>query len=203
MGKFKKIDKALANGGIGLLPTETVYGLAVDPRQTDAVDRLYAIKGRDFNKPLALCVKNIKQAERYGEVAGLAKTLAKKFWPGPLTLIVAARKDIDLDPRLLSSNTAGETTIALRCPDVSWTKRLKTLPLALTSANASGEPDPLTFREAYYIMGPHVQAFIDGPTASLGLPSTLLAVSRQSVKILRSGSITVDDLAEFNIDWTS
>lgn len=203
MGQFKKVDKALKTGGMALLPTETVYGLAVDPTQTDAVDRLYALKGRVFNKPLALCVKSLKQADHYGDMRGLARKLAKTFWPGPLTIIVPAHDPLDLDPRLLSTNRTGQKTIALRCPDIAWAKRLKSLPLALTSANPSGAPDPLTFREAFHTMGSQVQAYIDSPTEGRGLPSTILSVSGRSVKILREGRLSADAFAKFDIDWSA
>jgi len=203
MGKFKDVDTALKQGGICLLPTETVYGLGVDPFNSDSVDRLYALKGRDFDKPLALCVKNIKQAERFGKFNILAYRLAKKLWPGPLTLILNAQDGLELDPRLFGTSRTGERTIALRCPDISWIKKLDNLPIALTSANKSGDPDPLSFREAFYTMGAHTQAVIEGPIKSYGLPSTIVAISGEQAEILRRGPLTADDFAEFNIEWAT
>ena len=77
----------LNHGGVAILPTETVFGLAGRADQKETVDRLYTIKGRDFDKPLALCVENLEMANIYGHMSGLASELASAFWPGPLSLV--------------------------------------------------------------------------------------------------------------------
>ncbi len=209
------IDAALKAGGICLLPTETVYGLAVDPKNTEAVKRLYHLKGRHFNKPLAFCVSNRAQAETLGQLSPLARALIECFWPGPLSLIVPAnaalfKKRSHYDPRLFGTDANGTHTVGLRCPDIFWMASLKRLPLALTSANRSGDPDPHTFKDAFEAVGKDVQAVIDVDVNQPqtqhrlkrgNLPSTILSISGQSAKLVRLGALTQDDFSKFEIEW--
>ena len=86
-----KINAALNNGGVALLPTETVFGLACRAMNQNAVDKIYAIKGREFDKPLAVCVHSLEQAEDLGTFNPLARKIAHEYWPGPITIIVKAK----------------------------------------------------------------------------------------------------------------
>jgi len=112
MSHWSEIKTALDAGEVVILPTETVYGLAARADMADAVSKIYDIKGRDFDKPLAVCV------------------------PGSLTLVLNVKDGTALDPRV-TSNSSGVATIALRCPDADWRADISD-PLALTSANRSG-----------------------------------------------------------------
>lgn len=202
MSKYTDIDDAIGKGHLVLLPTETVYGLAVDPASEDAIDRVYTAKGRRFDKPLALCVRDIEQAEIFGHLNDLSRALMKRFWPGALSLIVPVKENSGLDDRVTGVNAAGERTVSLRCPDINWRKKLNCLPLALTSANRSTYPDPITYREAAFSMGKYVEASLETSLAGGGKPSTVLALDGRRGTLLREGDITRRDLFDFDIEWT-
>jgi L-threonylcarbamoyladenylate synthase len=195
------IDRALKNAGVVILPTETVYGLAARADTSSAIDKIYAIKGRAFNKPLALCIRDIKQAEVYGQFSPLAQELANHFWPGPLSLIVPTKFDAGLDTRVLGKGANGQKTISFRCPDANWRDELS-LPLALTSANRSGEPETLSAKAAVSALGHEVEAVLDGPDCSVGLASTILTINGNTARVLRQGSLTPEDFAPFDIEWS-
>ena len=187
---LSEIKAVLKGGGIAVLPTETVYGIAARADNSAAIDRIYAVKGRDFDKPLAVCVGNISQAETLAVFSPLAKALAAKFWPGPLTLVLPARHK-RVDARCYQ----GET-IALRCPDISWRESLAKTPLALTSANRSGEPPSVTANT-----GLAVDAVLDNGPSHSGIPSTVLSVNGNTTHLLRAGAIKAEHFAEFDIGW--
>ncbi len=187
---LSEIKAVLKGGGIAVLPTETVYGIAARADNSAAIDRIYAVKGRDFDKPLAVCVGNISQAETLAVFSPLAKALAAKFWPGPLTLVLPARHK-RLDARCYHGQT-----IALRCPDSDWRKTLAKTPLALTSANRSGKPPSVTANT-----GLEVDAVLDNGPSTGGIPSTVLSVRGKTVDLLRAGAINAEHFAEFDIGW--
>lgn len=189
MSASEVIDKVNA-GGVCVLPTETVYGIACRADNAEAVERIYAIKGRGFDKPLAVCVSDLKMAENLAEFDPSASCLATEFWPGALTLVLPA-KDKTLDARCYQ----GET-IALRCPDIEWSKSLKA-PLALTSANRSGEPAATTANT-----GLEVDAVLDTGPSREKIPSTILLVKDGKIKCLREGALKADALAAYDVEWS-
>jgi len=194
----------LLHGGIAILPTETVYGLAGRADNPEVVNRIYALKGRDFDNPLALCVENIGMANTYGTMTGLASELAQSFWPGPLSLVVKARGHNKLDSRLYGKNQRGQITISMRCPQADWLASIQDIPLALTSANPSGQPAPLSSDQAAAYLGDGVDAIYSGPPCHVGVSSTILSIDGRQVKILRQGSLYPEDFVAFNIegdDW--
>ena len=186
------IKETLMMGGTCILPTETVYGLAARADESKAIDRIYAIKGRSFDKPLAVCVSGIVQAEELAEFTPEAKALADAFWPGPITLVLPA-KNKSLDARCYQDDM-----IALRCPDIAWREHLLDIPLALTSANRSGEPDATTANTA---INAEVDGLLDMGPAKGGTPSTIISVTEDNIKGLRLGALTIDDLARFDVEW--
>ncbi len=188
MSASEVIDK-INSGGVCVLPTETVYGIACRADNAEAVERIYAIKGRGFDKPLAVCVSDLKMAESLAKFDPLASHLATEFWPGALTLVLPA-KDKTLDARCYQ----GET-IALRCPDIEWSKSL-TAPLALTSANKSGEPAATTAET-----GLEVDAVLDTGPSREKIPSTILLVQNGKIRCLREGALKADALAAYDIEW--
>ncbi|MEO0637908.1 MAG: L-threonylcarbamoyladenylate synthase, partial [Pseudomonadota bacterium] len=109
-----KCLEALRNGGLAILPTETVYGLCADATNEDAVAAIYRAKGRPSHNPLIAHVCDTGMAARYGVLDDSALRLAKRFWPGPLTVVVPAHADAN--PPLASDVQAGLRTLALRCP---------------------------------------------------------------------------------------
>ncbi|MDB2438256.1 L-threonylcarbamoyladenylate synthase [Hellea sp.] len=186
---LNNITAVLKGGGVCVLPTETVYGIACRADHPKAIDRIYAIKGRGFDKPLAVCVRDIEAAKKLAEFDDMALKLAKEFWPGPLTLVLPV-KNKTLDKRCYQGGT-----IALRCPDIEWREHFKQ-PLALTSANKSGEPAATTAET-----GLEVDAVLNTGPSREKIPSTILAVKDGKVTCLREGALKADALAAYTIEW--
>jgi len=189
MTTLSDITKIINEGGICILPTETVYGIACRADNAAAVERIYAIKGRGFDKPLAVCVSDVDMAQGLAEFCPMASRLAKEFWPGALTLVLPA-KTKHLDARCYQ-----DETIALRCPDIAWSKNLAA-PLALTSANRSGEPTATTAQTEL-----DVDAVLDDGPSREKIPSTILLVQDGKIKCLREGALKADALAAYDIEW--
>lgn len=189
MTTLSDVARILEDGGVCILPTETVYGIAACADHQDGVDRIYEIKGRDYNKPLAVCVKNLEAAKDLAQFDEIAQKLADSFWPGPLTLVLPVQ-DTKLDTRCYQ----GET-IALRCPDIEWRTSFD-YPLALTSANKSGEPAAITAQTDL-----EVDAVLDRGPSREKIPSTILLVQDGRIKGLRAGALKADAFSGFDIDW--
>jgi len=189
MTDWDQIQTALEAGNVVLLPTETVYGLAAQAGNPDAITKIYDIKGRDFDKPLAVCVKDIAQARNVAEFDKISLRLAEKHWPGSLTLVLNLRKDTNLDPRV-TSNFQGIRTVALRCPDADWRKHIEK-PLALTSANRSGEPDCVSYAAAMEALGDEISASLGTEAPLSGAPSTVLRVDAGKFTVLRQGALEI------------
>jgi len=177
MTTLSKISATIHQGGVCILPTETVYGIACRADDSAAIDRIYAIKGRDFDKPLAVCVRGIEAAQKLAQFDETAKRLADEFWPGALTLVLPVQSKT-LDKRCYQ----GET-IALRCPDIAWRESFE-IPLALTSANKSGEPAATTADT-----GLEVDTVLDTGPSRKKIPSTILLVKDGTIKCLREGAL--------------
>lgn len=183
------VCEALNADDVVILPTETVYGLAARASSNLAVEKIYAIKGRDFNKPLAVCVKDIAQAEQLVSFDPMARDLAEKYWPGSLTLVLDAADNIQIDPRALG-NVEGVKTIALRCPDADWVEYLE-YPLALTSANRSGEPDSVRYNQALAALDGNISTGMAATRPLSGAPSTIVRVSDGKMTLLRQGELDI------------
>ena len=179
----------LRSGQIVAIPTETVYGLAADASNADAVAKIYAAKGRpDFN-PLIVHVADQSAAENLAEFSPMAHQLAQAFWPGPLTLVLPLRTDADI----AGAVTAGLPTIALRCPAHPVMQALlkKTgLNIAAPSANKSGGISPTRAEHVLAGLGGAVPMILDGGPCSAGLESTIVAVRDNGWQILRPGPVT-------------
>ena len=183
----------LMAGQIVAIPTETVYGLAADAQNAEAVTRIYAAKGRpDFN-PLIVHVRDQKAAEKLGVFNATAQALAETFWPGPLTLVLPLQPDA----AVARAVTAGLPTIAIRCPahPVMQALLLKSgLSLAAPSANPSGSISPTRAHHVLKGLGGAVPMILDGGSCSAGLESTIVAVRDDGWQILRPGPITSEDI---------
>jgi len=189
MTSLADISKVLNEGGICILPTETVYGIAARADNSAAIDKIYAVKGRDFDKPLAVCVRDLEAAKKLAQFDETALRLADEFWPGALTLVLPVENKT-LDRRCYQGDT-----IALRCPDIEWRESFES-PLALTSANKSGEPAATTAQT-----GLAIEAVLDSGPSREKIPSTILSVKNGQIKCLRGGALKADALALFDIDW--
>lgn len=180
----------LRAGGIVACPTETFFGLLVDAHNHHAVERLVLLKGREASNPVALLVPNVSTAETVAEsLTPHARTLADRFWPGPLTLVVRARSG--LSPLLVKDGRVG-----MRVPGESVALDLVRAfgsPLTATSANKSGEPPARTSDEVAAAFGTNVDAIVPG-RAPGGAPSTVLDVTVSPPLVLRAGAIHIDSV---------
>ena len=177
------------------VPTETVYGLAADARNAEAVARIYSAKGRpDFN-PLIVHVPDLAAAERLGIFGEVERALAARFWPGPLTLVVPRTADCPV-ARIA---TAGLDTIALRVPGHRAMQALLAesgAPLAAPSANASGRVSPTKAEHVLASLDGRIALVIDDGPTTAGVESTIARVKDGAVEMLRPGPVTAEMLAE-------
>jgi L-threonylcarbamoyladenylate synthase len=181
------------------IPTETVYGLAADATNAEAVARIYEAKGRPSFNPLIIHVGNLKEAQAIGDFSGEAIELAQTYWPGPLTLVVPLRRDA----AIAAIVTAGLPTIALRVPAHPAMQALlrKTgRPLAAPSANASGSISPTRAEHVLKSLRGRIPLIIDGGQTERGIESTIVAATGGPLRLLRRGPIEID--AEFGSSET-
>lgn len=188
----------MRGGGLVAVPTETVYGLAGNGLDEKAVAEIYEVKGRPEVKPLSLMVHDAASMERYCEnVPPQAYTLAKKFWPGPLTIMMKAKPCV---PEIVR---AGGETVGLRCPDHPLTLELlekSGVPFAAPSANPSGEPSPKNADSVLKYFDGKIDAVLDGGECGIGCESTLIDLSRTPYRILRQGALPADEIADAFVD---
>ena len=196
--KLSQAAALLKNGQLVAVPTETVYGLAGNGLDEQAVEQIYEVKGRPQVKPLSLMVPDAGAMERCcREVPPQAHALAKRFWPGPLTIVLRSR---NLVPAIVR---AGGDTVGLRCPDHPMTLellRLSGIPFAAPSANPSGEPSPKTAQEVKAYFDGKIAAIVDGGPCGLGKESTILDMSRKPFRILRQGALPAEMIADALVD---
>ncbi len=178
----------LSEGALVAVPTETVYGLAADGLNAAAVAAVYRCKGRPPEKPLSLLVAGEEALSLWcREVPPQAVALARRFWPGPLTLVLPARTE-QIPPMV----RAGGETVGLRCPDHPLTLdvlRRCGRPLAAPSANPSGAPSPRCAQEVLTYFQGEIPAVLDGGACVLGRESTVLDLSVRPFRILRQGGL--------------
>ncbi len=185
------VDRAaaiIAAGGLVAFPTETVYGLGADASSEAAVGRIFSAKGRPTDNPLIVHIARPESAAVYGRLNATAETLAARFWPGPLTLVVTAIGPIAAAAR------AGLPTVALRCPDHPVALALLSacgLPVAAPSANRSGRPSPTAVSDVLEDLDGAIDAVLDGGPCRIGVESTVVDCSRRQATILRPGGVPV------------
>ena len=185
--------QAVVEGELVVFPTDTVYGVACDPYNPAAIEKLFAAKGRVREKAIPLLLADAKYVR--GVSSGLPATalrLGQAFWPGALTVVVPRR--VDLPPNL----SAGDT-VAVRVPGHDELRQfLETCggALAATSANLSGQPDALTAEQAAAYLGKSVRVMVDGGTAPGGVPSTVVNCAVDPPVVLREGAIALDRILE-------
>lgn len=185
--------EALKSGRLVLLPTETVYGLAADASNPQAVARIFEAKGRPRFNPLIAHVASALEAEEVAIFDSRARALAEAFWPGPLT-IVAPVRDTD---KVCDLARAGLDTVAVRVPAHSRARAVISAfggAVVAPSANRSGRPSPTTFDDAMEETGHAVGAAVDGGPCAVGVESTVVSVLGGEVALLRPGSVTRDEI---------
>ena len=179
------------------IPTETVYGLAADATNAEAVARIYEAKGRPSFNPLIVHVPDLPEAAWIGDFSGEALALAKEHWPGPLTLVVPQRTGAGIATIV----TAGLPTVGIRIPAhpaMQALLRRVGRPLAAPSANASGSISPTRAEHVLRTLGGRIPMIIDGGATERGIESTIVAATGGALRLLRPGPIDVD--AEANMD---
>ena len=190
------VAEQIRNGKVLGMPTDTFYGLAADPFNLRAVDRVYEIKSRSRHKPLSLLVESIDQAEDLTRPLPSAfYLLARKFWPGPLTIIVRAA------PRLPLKVTANTGNVALRVPSASIPLAViqaSGIPITATSANISGESECTTAEGVKEQLGQLIPLIVDGGTSPRTVASTIIDLTDDagSWRVLREGAIPTTEIAE-------
>jgi L-threonylcarbamoyladenylate synthase len=181
----------LRMGDVVGFPTDTVYGLAALARHGRAVRRVFEVKGRSFSQPLILMVADPEQLAGWAEVDERAMGYMRRWWPGPLTLVLRAAEGVG--PPL--TGRSRPRTIAVRIPDHEVALALLRQvgeALATTSANRSGEPPALTPLESAWVPG--LAAVVDGGRAPGTVPSTLLDISGERPRVLRQGPVPEESL---------
>jgi tRNA threonylcarbamoyl adenosine modification protein (Sua5/YciO/YrdC/YwlC family) len=184
---------ALSGGDIIGMPTDTVYGLAADPFHTGAADRLFRLKGRPRHVELPVLVASEEQAlSLCTAVPAEARRLMERYWPGPLTLVLPRRPDLDAD--------LGEedVTIGIRCPahPVPLAICAEVGPIATTSANRHGEPAITTAEGVAKAFGPEIALVLDGGNCDQ-LPSSVVDCTGGAPKVLREGRVSVAEILAF------
>lgn len=190
---LKRAAGTLRRGGLVVMPTDTVYGVAADAFSPDAVTRLLAAKGRGRDMPVPVLIGSLRALD--GIAAGLspaARALTQAWWPGGLTLVVRQQPSLAWD----LGETAG--TVAVRQPlhPVALELLARTGPLAVSSANRSGMPAAMTMGEAVEQLADSVEVYLDGGPCSAGVPSSIVDVTGDAPVLLRAGEISADALRE-------
>lgn len=183
----------IKQGGLVAVPTETVYGLAANGLAAQSVAKIFALKGRPENKPLSLMVSGTEAMDGLcRDIPAAARALADIFWPGPLTIVLKAKRGLIPD-----EVRAGGETIGLRCPKHPKTlELLKTcgLPLAAPSANPSGGESPKAAASVLDYFDGEIEAVIDGGDCAIGVESTIIDMSQTPFKLLRQGAVSEDEI---------
>lgn len=186
------IKRSLAEGGSIAFPTDTFYGLGVDPGNAEAVERIFTIKERPAGKPILILIDDRERLKDWtAEVPELAEKAMDAFWPGPLTLLFPARDDI---PKAL---TAGTDKIGIRLPDSAIARQLVHdlgHPLTAPSANKSETDNPLNADDVNQSIGSAIDWIIDAGPAPGGAPSTVLDVTVSPPVIVREGAVSRADI---------
>ncbi len=189
-------DQIRAGEVLGM-PTDTFYGLAADPFNLRAVDRVYEIKSRSRHKPLSLLIESIDQAEELAQpLSEEFYVLARKYWPGPLTIIVKASS------RLPLKVTANTGNVALRVPNAKIPQAVvqaAQIPITATSANLSGESECTTALAVRDQLQGRISIIVDGGTSPRDVASTIIDLTDEEArwKVLREGAIPAREISEF------
>ena len=189
-----RAGEIIRRGGLVVFPTETVFGLGGNALDASAASKIYAAKGRPSDNPLIIHIAYPEDAAQYTETSELFDRLAKRFMPGPLTVVLPAK------PVIPKTVTAGLPTVAVRCPSHPVAHALieaAGVPIAAPSANLSGSPSPTTFAHVKEDLDGRVDMILGGE-CEIGVESTIVRLDGpDSLTLLRPGGITPEQLGEF------
>lgn len=182
--------QVMEEGGIIAFPTDTVYGLACPAFSRKGIEKLYQIKGRETTKAIPILIGSLDQLSMIAPaLPEAALNLADHFWPGALTLVIPRSPDL---PDVISA----QPTIAVRMPDHPFTLTLikQSGPLATTSANRSGQANPLSAEDVMAQLGGLIDLVLDGGVVTGGVPSTIVDCTTTKVSIIRQGAISEEEI---------
>ena len=186
--------KLLQQGELVVLPTETVYGIAADARNGDAVKKIFEAKGRPQDNPLIVHIHGMKMLEGLvAEVPARAHKLAKAFWPGPLTMVMPR------GPEVSAVTCAGLDTVGIRMPSNPVVQQVidrSGIAFAAPSANLSGKPSPTNAADTLTDMNGRLPLILDGGESAVGVESTVVAITGEKPMLLRPGYVTREQLEE-------
>lgn len=190
--KILYVASLLKKGEVVALPTETVYGLGANALNPKAVKKIFKAKGRPTDNPLIVHIYNMKQLKLIAkDISDDAKKLMRKFWPGPLTLILPKTKKV---PDII---TAGRETVGVRMPHHRIALALirnADLPIAAPSANSFGKPSPTISKHVIEDLSGKIAAIIDGGSVKIGIESTIIDMTSKTPVLLRPGGITLEEI---------
>ena len=183
---------ALDQGRIVVIPTDTVYGLAARPDSTEAVQKIFELKGRPPDKALSVLGPDINTLKMVAEMEDRALALAGRYWPGPLTLVVGRRHGFTHD---LGGGEADSIAVRVPASETARALLVRTGPLAVTSANRSGDSPANSVDGAREVFGDAVSVYIDGGRAGKGVASTVVSLLGEPL-VLREGPISEDEIRQ-------
>lgn len=184
----EQIVELLSNGGVGFMPSDTIYGLSARALDEQAVERIHKIKLRDEGKPFIVLISNVEQLDNLGLDSSVGRELAQSYWPGALTIVFPALST----PAWL---TKGLSSLAVRLPD---DKNLTGLiervgPIVSTSANESAQPVITNVRQAQETFGKILDFYVDAGRLDLNQPSTIVKPTPDGLQILRQGTVIIKE----------
>jgi L-threonylcarbamoyladenylate synthase len=185
-----RVLEVLRGGGLVAFPTDTVYGVGALAFDAAAVSDIYTAKGRPQEKAIPVLIAELADLAKVTlEIPDVAVRLASHFWPGPLTLVVRKHPDLPL-------SVSATPTVGVRIPDhpVARTLLRAAGPMAVTSANLSGQPSPCTTEEVVACLGGRIALIVDGGSTPGGIPSTVVDCVDTPPHILRAGPISSDEI---------
>ena len=184
---IKRALDVLNKGGLVAFPTDTVYGVGALAFDGNAVESIYTAKDRPIEKAIPVLLGDTLDMEKVGmDIPEIAYKLASRFWPGPLTVVIPKRPT-------LPESVSATNTVGVRVPDHDVARRLLRAagPMAVTSANISGQPSPVLTEEVFSQLGGRIDLILDGGPTPGGLPSTVIDCTKDHLAILREGPISL------------
>jgi L-threonylcarbamoyladenylate synthase len=187
------VTRALAvlnDGGLVAFPTDTVYGVGALAFDGTAIESIYAAKDRPVEKAIPILISGVEELEKVAvDIPKVARRLASRFWPGPLTILVPKRAE-------LPPSVSATATVGVRVPDHKTARSLLRAagPMAVTSANISGGQSPVTAEQVYQQLAGRIALIIDGGRTPGGIPSTLVDCTHPELRILREGPVGFAEL---------
>lgn len=190
--EIKKAAQILRNGGIGIFPTETVYGIGADISNSEAVEKIYEVKSRSRNKAISVLISNLSMVEEIAKnISEEERKIMEKFFPGPITIILKKNSKVS------DIVTAGKDTVGVRMPANKVALKLIEevgRPLAVPSANISDKPSGTEFNQIIKDFEDKIDFFIDEGKSKIGLASTIVQIENGEVNILREGIIKKEEI---------